>query len=347
MMNKSDRIILDGMGGDHAPGAVAEGAALASRLIENRICIVGDESKLLAELTRCKYDPEKIEIIHAEEVISGDEAPVRAVRTKQRSSIVVGMNMLKNGEGGVFVSAGNTGALMAGGLFILGRIRGIDRPALASTYPVLGRDVSLLVDTGANSECKPNNLLEFALMGSIYMEKVLGKRNPTVGLVNMGTEENKGTTVLKAAYELLTKSRNTAGGVNFTGNIEARDIPHGAVDVIICDGYVGNVILKLTEGLAWSIFRLIKQKFTSGVIPKVGALLLSGKFAELRADFDYSEYGGAPILGVKGAIVKMHGSSGAKAVKNTIVKTLPYMNNDVVRHIENAILDLEVNSGIE
>jgi glycerol-3-phosphate acyltransferase PlsX len=346
-MEKRDKIILDGMGGDHAPGAIVEGAALASRLVDNTICIVGDEKKLSAELARHRYDPQKIEIVHAEESISGDEAPVRAVRTKQRSSIVVGMNMLKNGEGGVFVSAGNTGALMAGGLFILGRIQGIDRPAIASTYPILGKGVSLLVDTGANAECKPNNLMEFALMGSIYMEKVLNKKRPTVGLVNMGTEENKGTTVLKAAYEMLAKNRAAPGGLNFVGNIEAREIPRGVVDVIVCDGYVGNVILKMTEGLAWSIFRLIKQKFASGLVPKMGALLLSGKLVELRGAFDYSEYGGAPILGVKGAIVKMHGSSKAKAVKNTIVKTLPYMKNEVVRHIENAILELEVTGNLE
>jgi glycerol-3-phosphate acyltransferase PlsX len=335
------------MGGDHAPRAVAEGAVLASRLIKNTICLVGDAEKLSAELARHKYDPKKIEIVHAEEAISGDEAPVRAVRTKQRSSIVVGMNMLKNGEGGVFVSAGNTGALMAGGLFILGRIRGIDRPAIASTYPILGRGVSLLVDTGANAECKPNNLFEFALMGSIYMEKVLNKKKPTVGLVNMGTEETKGTTVLKAAYALLAESRDAAGGLRFVGNIEARDIPYGAADVVVCDGYVGNVILKLTEGLAWSIFQLIRQKFTSGVLPKVGALLLSGKLSELRNAFDYSEYGGAPILGVRGAVVKMHGSSNAKAVKNTIVKALPYMKNEVVQLIENAILNPEVTGSLE
>jgi glycerol-3-phosphate acyltransferase PlsX len=346
-MENRDRIILDGMGGDHAPEAVVEGAALASRLIENTICIVGDEERISAELARHNYDPKKIEIVHAEESISGDEAPVRAVRTKQRSSIVVGLNMVKSGEGGVFVSAGNTGALMAGGLFILGRIQGIDRPAIASTYPILGKGVSLLVDTGANAECKPNNLLEFALMGSIYMEKVLNKKDPTVGLVNMGTEENKGTTVLKAARALLAENRGATGGVRFMGNIEARDIPSGVVDVVVCDGYVGNVILKLTEGLAWSIFRLIKQKFMSGLIPKVGALLLSGKLSELRDAFDYSEYGGAPILGVKGAVVKMHGSSNAKAVKNTIVKAVPYMKNEVVRHIESTILNLEVTGNLE
>jgi glycerol-3-phosphate acyltransferase PlsX len=338
---KNRTLILDGMGGDKAPGAIVDGAVMASALTPHKIRIVGDEARLLAELARHKYDKSKIETAHAEEVIAGDEAPVKAVRTKKNSSMVIGLGMLKNGEGDVFISAGNTGALMAGGLFILGRIQGIDRPALASTYPILDEGVALLVDSGANAECKPNNLLEFATMGSIYMEKVLGKKRPTVGLVNMGTEDNKGTTVLKAAWELLTRSRDSFGNINFLGNIEARDVPGGAADVIVCDGYVGNVILKLTEGLAWNILKLIKKKFTAGVLPKLGALLLSGQLDGLKQSFDYSEYGGAPILGVKGAVVKMHGSSNAKAVKNTILKAVPYVENEVVRHIENAVLELE------
>jgi glycerol-3-phosphate acyltransferase PlsX len=196
--------------------------------------------------------------------------------------------------------------------------------------------ISLLVDSGANAECKPNNLLEFATMGSIYMEKVLNIKKPTVGLVNIGTEETKGTTVLKAAYELLSKS-----SLNFVGNVEAREIPKGASDVLVCDGFVGNIILKLTEGLAWNILKLIKSKFTEGVVPKMGALLLAGKLKEMKAQFDYSEYGGAPILGVKGALVKMHGSSNANAVKNTILKGIPYAETNVVQTIQNSVLELE------
>ena len=338
---KIRKIIVDGMGGDNAPEAIVEGAVLAAGAIPHSICVVGDEARILPELSKRGCANGDIEVVHADDIISGDEAPVKAVRTKPRSCMVTGINMLKRCDGDVFISAGNTGALMAGGLFILGRIQGIDRPAIASTYPIMEGGVSLLVDSGANSECKPNNLLEFATMGAIYMEKVLGVKRPTVGLINMGTEENKGTTVLKAAYEMMVRSRDEYGGINFIGNVEARDVPRGAADVVVCDGYVGNVILKLTEGLAWSIFKIIKRKFTDGAVPKIGALLLSGKIKELRDAFDYSEYGGAPILGVKGAVVKMHGSSNANAVKNAIIKAVPYMEHEVVRHIENAVLEME------
>jgi glycerol-3-phosphate acyltransferase PlsX len=201
--------------------------------------------------------------------------------------------------------------------------------------------VSLLVDSGANSECKPNNLLEFAAMGSIYMEQVLERERPTVGLVNMGTEENKGTMVLKSAYTLLTRSRDELDALNFIGNIEARDVPNGAADVLVCDGYVGNVILKLTEGLAWNMLKLLKRKFMENIFTKMGAALLGGKLKELKAVFDYSEYGGAPILGVRGAMVKMHGSSNANAVKNAILKSVPYVENGVVRRIEERMIGME------
>lgn len=330
------KIVVDGMGGDNAPFEIVKGAVDASALTEHQIILVGDETRISSELAKYKYNKEKILVIHASEVIESEDAPVKAVRTKPDSSMVKGITILKNGEADLFVSAGNTGAIMAAGLFILGRIQGIDRPAIASTYPILGKGVSLLVDSGANAECKPNNLLEFATMGSIYMEKVLNTADPTVGLVNIGTEESKGTTVLKAAFEMLSKSH-----LNFIGNVEAREIPKGACDVVVCDGFVGNIILKLTEGLAWTIFKLIKQKFTAGAISKIGALLLSGKLKELRSEFDYSEYGGAPILGVKGAVVKMHGSSGANAVKNTILKGIPYAENNVVQTIQNSVLELE------
>lgn len=331
------KIVVDGMGGDHAPLEIVKGAVEASDLTEHQIILVGDEEKINAELEKYKYSTEKISVVHASEVISSDDAPVKAVRTKPDSSMVKGINMVKTGEADLFISAGNTGAIMAAGLFILGRIQGIDRPAIASTYPILGKGgVSLLVDSGANSECKPNNLLEFAAMGSLYMEKVLNVKQPTIGLVNIGTEETKGTTVIKAAHELLSKS-----SLRFIGNVEAREVPNGACDVIVCDGFVGNIILKLTEGLAWSILKLLKQKFTAGAIPKMGALLLSGKLKELKSEFDYSEYGGAPILGVKGALVKMHGSSNANAVKNTILKGIPYAETNVVQMIQNSVLELE------
>ena len=272
----------------------------------------------------------------AREVITNDEAPVRAVRSKKDSSIVKGINMVKSGDGDIFISAGSTGALLSGGLFILGRIQGIDRPALASIYPIVGGEADLLIDAGANSECKPNNLLEFGIMGNIYMEKVVGRTSPRVGLVNIGTEAAKGSTLTKAAYELLEQSN-----MNFIGNVEAREVPKGACDVIVCDGFTGNVILKLTEGLAWNILQVIKKKFTDGVKAKLGAALLIDKLGELKKEFDYSEYGGAPILGVKGPIVKMHGSSNANAVKNTIVKGIPFVEGKVIETIQNSVLEIE------
>ncbi|MDD6815785.1 MAG: phosphate acyltransferase PlsX [Firmicutes bacterium] len=330
------RIILDGMGGDNAPAAVVEGAVLASKEIEHEIQIIGQQELIQAELAKYKYDEKKITVIDAREVISNEEAPVRAVRSKKDSSIVRGINMVKKGEGDIFISAGSTGALMAGGLFILGRIQGIDRPALASVYPIVGSIPSLLVDAGANAECKPNNLLEFGIMGNIYMEKVLGRKNPRVGLVNLGAEAAKGSTLTKAAYDLLEHS-----DMNFIGNVEARDVPKGACDVIVADGFTGNVILKLTEGLAWNILKLIKSKFTDGAKAKLGAALLLDKMKELKKEFDYSEYGGAPILGVKGPIVKMHGSSSANAVKNTILKGIPFVEGNVVDTIQNSVLEIE------
>ena len=331
------RIAIDAMGGDNAPIEIIKGCVEAAALIEDEILLIGRQDEILEELKKHKFKSDQIKVIHAEDVIENDDALVKAVRTKEDSSMVRGINLVKNKEADLFISAGNTGALMAGGLFLLGRIQGIDRPAIASTYPILGKGkVSLMVDSGANSECKPNNLLEFATMGSIYMEKVLNLSNPTVGLVNIGSEETKGTTVIKAAYEMLQKS-----SVNFIGNVEARDLPKGACDVIVCDGFVGNVILKLTEGLAWSIFKLVKIKFTASLKSKLGAFLLSDRLAELKREFDYSEYGGAPILGVKGALIKIHGSSNANAVKNAILKGIPYAANNVVQLIQNSVLELE------
>lgn len=330
------KIILDGMGGDNAPEAVVEGAVMASKEIDHQIVIIGKEELIKAELEKYKYDEKKIQVINANEVISNDDAPVRAVRSKKDSSIVRGINMVKSGEGDIFISAGSTGALLAGGLFILGRIQGIDRPALASIYPIVGGIPSLLLDAGANSECKPNNLLEFGIMGNIYMEKVIGRENPKVGLVNIGTEAAKGSTLTKAAYELLDHSN-----MNFIGNVEAREVPRGACDVIVTDGFTGNVLLKLTEGMAWNILQVLKRKFTEGAKAKLGAALLIDKIKGLKQEFDYSEYGGAPILGVRGPIVKMHGSSNANAVKNTIIKGIPYAQERVVDIIQNSVLEIE------
>lgn len=225
---------------------------------------------------------------------------------------------------------------MAGGLFILGRIQGIDRPSLATVYPVIGQEPSLLIDAGANAECKPNNLLEFATMGSIYMEKVMGRKNPRVGLVNNGAEEHKGTTLTKAAHELLSRSP-----INFIGNVETRDLPNGVCDVIVTDGFTGNALLKLTEGMGLMVLRELKKRFTKNGLTKMGSLFLGKELVNIKSEFNYVEYGGAPILGVKGAILKMHGSSDKIAVEKTILKAIPYVENNVVDVIQNSTVEIE------
>ena len=305
------RVLLDGMGGDNAPYAVCEGAVLAAQETEHEIVIIGDEDKLNEALKKaCGRDdiPSNISVCHASEVISNNEAPALAIRRKKDSSIVKGMNMLKAGEGD------------------------LDRPAICTIYPILGNKASLLCDAGANAECKPRNLLDFAIMSSIYMEKVLGRENPTVKLVNIGEEEEKGSSLTKETFELLKNS-----GLNFKGNIEARDVPKGRADVIVTDGFTGNIILKLTEGMAWNIFKTIKKKFTDGLHARLGSLLLLDKLKELKKEFDYSSYGGAPILGIKRPVVKMHGSSSSNGVKNTILKALVFAEQDVIGVIEDSI----------
>ncbi len=330
------RILIDGMGGDHAPDEIVSGVLDAAREIDEELFIIGRRAEIEACLEKKGGNGRHIEVIDASTVITNDEAPVKAVRTKKDSSIVKGLNMVKNGEADVFLSAGSTGALLAGGLFILGRIQGIDRPTLATVYPVIGKQPSMLVDTGANAECKPNNLLEFATMGSIYMERVIGRKNPTVGLVNNGTEEGKGTALTKAAYELLEKS-----DLNFIGSVEARDLPDGICDVIVTDGFTGNAIIKLTEGMGLMVLREMKRRFLADTRSKLGAVLLKNQLMGIKKEFNYAEYGGAPFLGVKGAMLKMHGSSDALAVKQTIIKAIPYVRENVVDTIQNSVLDIE------
>ena len=329
------KILLDGMGGDNAPMAVVEGAVLASKEIEHEIIIIGDSEKIEEAISKVcgKNVPQNISVHHASEVITNNESPTMAIRRKKDSSIVVGMKMLKEGEGDLFISAGSTGALLAGGLLLIGRIKGIDRPAICTIYPILGKEASLLCDAGANAECKARNLLDFAIMSSIYMEKVLGRENPTVSLVNIGEEEEKGSSLTKETFELLKNCNE----INFKGNIEARDVPKGRADIIVTDGFTGNIILKLTEGMAWNVFKTIKKKFTDGLHARLGSLLLIDKLKELKKEFDYSEYGGAPILGIKKPVVKMHGSSSDNAVKNTILKAILFAEQDVISVIEESI----------
>jgi len=323
------------MGGDHAPAEIVKGAVAAAGEIEHEICIVGKQSAIQAELKKNKYKGDQITIINAEDTITMEDSPVKAIRRKTDSSMVVGLNLLKEGKGDLLISAGNTGALVVGSRMILGRIDGIDRPVLASIYPCLGGEPSLLVDAGASSEAKAQNLVEYGLMGSIYMEKVWGRKNPRVGLVNLGVEESKGTSVTKDAFQRLKQAP-----INFVGNVEAREVPTGACEVIVCDGFVGNVILKLTEGVAWNILKLVKKKMMSNVKSKIGALMLKPQFNALKDEFNYEEYGGAPILGVTGPVIKIHGSSTADAVKNAIIKGIPYGEGNVVEIIRQSMLDM-------
>jgi len=288
------RIVLDGMGGDHAPEEIVKGAVAAAESIEDEIFIVGEPEAINAQLKKCKYKGDQISVVPAHDVITMHDSPVKAIRHKPDSSLVVGLNMVKDGKGDMFVSAGNTGALIVGSRLILGRIRGIDRPALASIYPdMTGGDPCMLVDAGASSESKARNLLEIGLMGSIYVEKVWGRNKPRVGLVNLGAEESKGTSVTKDAYQMLAASK-----LNFIGNVEGRDVPKGVCDVIVCDGFTGNVILKLTEGVSLSIFKLIKDTLKKNVKAMVGGALVKSNLTRLKDEFDYEEYGGAPVLGV-------------------------------------------------
>ncbi|MBR5730975.1 MAG: phosphate acyltransferase PlsX [Firmicutes bacterium] len=309
------RILLDAMGGDNAPEAIVKGAVLAAAKTEDRIALIGPKTSIYELLAAECPDgiPQNIIIFGADDVITNDDSPVKAIKTKPNSTIVTGLQILKDGLGDIFVSAGNTGALLAGGLIICGRIKGIDRPAICSWYPNLNGGVTMLVDAGANAECKARNLLEFGFMGSIYMEKVLGRTAPRVGLANIGAEAEKGTSVVKKAYELLQES-----GLNFTGNIEARDFTTGKCDVIVADGFTGNIILKLSEGIIMHMMKLL-----AGDLPAELAL-------KIKKIADYSEYGGAPILGVSRPIIKMHGASGPKAVMNGILRAGEYARQNVV-----------------
>ena len=334
------RIILDGMGGDD-PGEIVKGAAIASKLVNHEICIIGDEEKIKKTLSEHDHEPKNIIIEHATEFITNEDKPVKAIRHKKDSSLVKGFMHVKRGEGDLMISAGNSGAIMTGALLLIGRIGRIDRPALGAPYPYVSKKtVGLLIDAGANPEVRPCCLLYFGVMGSLYTEKVFGFKEPSVGLANMGTEPGKGSTTLKEAYRLLEMAKEQKG-LNFVGNVEGRDVPLGVIDVIVCDGMTGNMILKLTEGLGISVMDLMKQYFLSSFSAKIGAALLKSKLKEMKEAFNYNQYGGAPILGVKAPIVKIHGSSTSEAVVSAIMKSVPYVEEDVIGEIEKAVAGLD------
>lgn len=328
-------IMIDGMGGDHAPEEIVKGAVQAAKEISGTVSIIGREERINECLQAMNWNGDNIEVVNATEVISNNESPAMAVRKKKDSSISKGMRMLKEGEVDAFISGGSTGALLSAGLLILGRIRGIKRPAIAAFFPKIGmNDTSLILDCGANAESRPEYLLQYGIMGSIFVEKVKGIENPEVMLLNVGAEEEKGDPPHKESFELL---RNA--DINFKGNCEGRDVPFGCCDVVVTDGFSGNVFLKSSEGVALAVMKRIKQKMTEGLVAKAGALLSYNKLKEIKKEFDYSEEGGAPILGLKGPVLKIHGSSKANAVYNAILKAVPYVEQNVTALIENAITE--------
>lgn len=326
------KVIVDAMGGDNGVKANVEGSILALNEYKDiEVILVGNKIKIENELNNYEFNKNNIKIINTTNVISNDDEPAMAIRRKKDSSIVVGFNMLKDGNGDAFISAGNTGALLSGGILIVKRIKGIERAAIATVYPTQ-KGISLLIDAGANVDCKPQYLQQFAIMGSIYCEKVLNIHNPKVAMVNIGTEREKGNLLVKESYSLLQESN-----MNFIGNIEARDIPYGYADVIVCDGFVGNVILKLTEGIAFSMFSVMKEEFSNGFWSKIGAYLLKPRFKNIKNIMDYREYGGAPLLGIKKPVIKAHGSSDGIAIKNAIGQAKLVVENKIIDKIENEI----------
>ena len=334
------RVAVDAMGGDNAPLEIVKGAVLAlNESKELEIVLAGVQDRIEDALKEAgSWDKERLSILDAPEIIDMAEPPVNAVRTKKDSSIVKAMKLVGSGECDAYVSAGSTGANLVGGQFIVGRLKGVKRAPLAPLIPT-EKGVSLLIDCGANVDARADHLVQFAKMGAVYMEHIRGVKNPTVGLVNIGAEEEKGNALVKETFPLLTQLKEE-GKLNFIGSVEARDIPAGAADVVVCEAFTGNVILKMYEGVAKSLLHVVKKGMLSSVRSKIGALLVKPALKEALAEYDLSSYGGAPMLGLTGLIVKTHGSATAVEVKNSILQCIPYVKEDVTGHIRKA-LDLE------
>ena len=326
-------VALDAMGGDNAPKEMIKGAVQALEKTDAvQVLLVGKEDVIRAELAQYTYDKARIEIVNATEVIETAEPPVNAIRRKKDSSIVVGMKLVKEGQADAFVSAGSSGAVLVGGQVIVGRIKGVERPPLAPLIPT-EKGVSLLVDCGANVDARPSHLVQFAKMGSIYMEHVVGIKNPKVGIVNIGAEEEKGNALVKETFPLLKGEKN----INFIGSVEAREIPHGQADIIVCEAFAGNIILKLFEGVGSVLISEIKKGMMGSLRSKIGALLVKPALKKALKSFDSSEYGGAPLLGLNGLVVKTHGSSTAKEICNTIIQCVTFKEQKINEKIKESI----------
>ncbi|MDF2536372.1 MAG: plsX [Bacillales bacterium] len=323
------KIAVDAMGGDHAPLEIVKGVELALKAFPDlEVTLFGNENLIKETLTMT----ERVSIIHTEEKIYSDEDPVMAVRRKKNASLVLAATAVKNGEADAIVSAGSTGAVLTAGLFVIGRIEGIERPALAPTFPTVDGKGFVLLDVGANAECKPKYLQQFAIMGSIYAEKVRGIKKPRVGLINIGTEENKGNDLAKETFALLKETN-----LNFVGNIEAREILNGPADVLVTDGWTGNMVLKTTEGVAMSLFKMMKEAMTSDLKSKLAAAVLKPNLKKLKNKMDYSEYGGACLFGIKSPVIKAHGSSDATAFYNAIRQARIMVEANLAEEIAKAI----------
>lgn len=326
-------VAVDAMGGDNAPAEIIKGALDALQEDERvKLFLVGRKEIIEKELSGYTYDAERVEVVHAEEVIETAEPPVMAVRRKKDSSIVKAMYMVKDGTCDAFVSAGSTGAVLVGGQVIVGRIKGVERPPLAPLIPT-ENGVALLVDCGANVDARPSHLVQFAKMGSIYMESVMGIENPRVGIVNNGAEEEKGNALVKETFPLLKNCPD----INFIGSVEARDIPAGVADVIVCEAFVGNVILKLYEGVGAALIKKVKKGMMSSLRSKIGALLVKPALKKTLKDFDVEQYGGAPMLGLNGLVVKSHGSSNAVEIKNSVLQCVTFKEQKINNKIREKI----------
>ena len=326
-------VAVDAMGGDNAPAEIVKGAIDAVNESSHvKVFLAGREESINRELSKYTYNREQVEIVNASEVIETAEPPVMAIRKKKDSSIVRALNLVKEGVCDAFVSAGSTGATLGGGQGIVGRIKGVERPPLAPLIPT-EKGCALLVDCGANVDARPSHLVQFAQMGSIYMESVMGVKNPKVGIVNIGAEEEKGNALVKETFPLLKDCHD----IHFIGSVEARDIPAGAADVIVCEAFVGNVILKMYEGVGASLIKKVKEGMMTSLRSKIGALLVKPALKNTLKDFDLEQYGGAPMLGLKGLVVKTHGSSKSVEIKNSILQCITFTEQNINQKIKQKI----------
>ena len=331
------KIVVDAMGGDRAPAVVVEGAVQAARDFGLEIILVGQEGPVRSELAMHDVAGLSLTVHHASQVIEMHEHPAAAVRAKRDCSMVVGMELIREREGDAFFTAGNSGGALAAALFRLGRIRGIQRPAISTIFPSqTPQGYCFLLDIGANADCKPEYLVQFGIMGAVYAERVLGVPNPRVAIVSNGEEEGKGNQLVQETVPLLK-----ATAINFVGNVEGRDIPLGLADVVVTDGFTGNVILKVSEGVAKFLLDLLKEEITSSQVSKVGALLAKPAFGEVRRRLDYREYGGAPLLGVDGAVIIGHGRSDATAIRSGIRMAAQVVENGVLEAIKQGLVRYE------